>query len=63
MVYGMRCPHAELAMQFLSAIGLQVEVEAGASGFIDRVAVVEGGLRVDPLAPASGLLHEAGTLL
>lgn len=62
MVYGMRCPHAELAMQFLSAIGLQVQVEAGASGFIDRVAVVEGGLRVDPLAPASGLLHEAGHL-
>jgi len=49
-------------MKFLSAIGLTVAVEPGASGFIHFVAVVCGGLRVDPKAPASGLLHEAGHL-
>lgn len=62
MAFGMRCPHAESAMQFLCSIGLSVQVEAGACGFIEHVAVVEGGLRADPQAPASGLLHEAGHL-
>jgi len=62
MKYGMLCPHAEAAMQFLSAIGLSIEVKDGASGFIDHVAVVDGGLQADPKAPASGLLHEAGHL-
>ncbi|WP_234427201.1 hypothetical protein [Pseudomonas veronii] len=62
MTYGMRCPHAEAAMQFLCSIGLSVHVEEGACGFIENVAIVDGGLQVDPLAPASGLLHEAGHL-
>ncbi|MHC5208780.1 hypothetical protein [Pseudomonas chlororaphis] len=62
MTLGMHCPHAETAMQFLRSIGLVVQVEEGASGFIEHVAVVDGGLRVDPKAPASGLLHEAGHL-
>ncbi|MGI0649473.1 hypothetical protein ACRCPS_31135 [Pseudomonas aeruginosa] len=49
-------------MQFLQRIGLTVEVVPGAAGFIEHVEVFEGGLRVDPRAPASGLLHEAGHL-
>lgn len=62
MHFGMRCPHAEATMQFFRSIGLTVAVEPGASGFIDHVSVIRGGLRVDPKAPASGLLHEAGHL-
>lgn len=62
MTFGMLCPHAEAAMQFLSSIGLTVAVEEGAHGFIEHVAIADGGLRVDPRAPASGLLHEAGHL-
>lgn len=58
----MHCPYAEAAVQFLRNIGLIVEVENGASGFIEHVAIVSGELRVDPHAPASGLLHEAGHL-
>lgn len=60
--FDMFCPHAEAVMQFLHRIGLSVKTEAGSSGFIDHVAVVNGGLSVDPSAPASGLLHEAGHL-
>ncbi len=60
--YGMQCPHAERAMQFLSEIGIAVHLAPGASGFIEHVEVVNGGLHVDPRAPASGLLHEAGHL-
>ncbi len=60
--YGMQCPHAERAMQFLSEIGITVQSVPGASGFIEHVEVVNGGLHVDPRAPASGLLHEAGHL-
>lgn len=60
--YGMQCPHAERAMQFLSKIGIAVQVAPSASGFIEHVEVVNGGLHVDPRAPASGLLHEAGHL-
>jgi hypothetical protein len=60
--YGMQCPHAERAMQFLTEIGIAVQLAPGASGFIEHVEVVNGGLRVDPRAPASALLHEAGHL-
>ncbi len=60
--YGMQCPHAERAMQFLSEIGIAVQLAPGASGFIEHVEVLNGGLHVDPRAPASGLLHEAGHL-
>lgn len=58
----MLCPHAEEAMRFLQRIGLQVDVVPGAHGFIEHVAVLDGGLQVDPAAPVSGLLHEAGHL-
>ncbi|RMN17153.1 hypothetical protein ALQ64_03151 [Pseudomonas cannabina] len=62
MHFGMHCPHAESAMQFLQGIGLAVAVKAGSKGFIDHVEVVDGGLYVDPNAAASGILHEAGHL-
>lgn len=61
-IYGMQCPHAERAMQFLCEIGIAVQLAPGASGFIEHVEVVNGGLHVDPRAPASALLHEAGHL-
>ncbi|WP_326430348.1 hypothetical protein VQ574_21735 (plasmid) [Stutzerimonas frequens] len=49
-------------MHFLSSIGLAVETVPGASGFIDGVCIERGGMRVDPGARASALLHEAGHL-
>ncbi len=60
--FGMTCAYAEKAMQFLSGIGLVVEVVPGAAGFISDVAIVEGTLHVDPHCRVSGLLHEAGHL-
>lgn len=60
--FGMACPHAESVMVFLREIGLTVTVTPGAKGFIDDVAMLNGGLLVDPKARASGLLHEAGHL-
>lgn len=60
--FGMVCPHAEKAMAFLSSIGLDVKVVPGASGFIQFIDIVNGGLCVDPKAPASGILHDAGHL-
>lgn len=62
MHYAMHCPHAENVMQFLHRIGLEVSVKEGSSGFVNHIEVVDGGLRVDPQAPASALLHEAGHL-
>lgn len=56
----MVCGHSERVMDFLSQIGLVVMVVPGASGFIDHVAIVAGGLHVSPECPVSGLLHEAG---
>jgi hypothetical protein len=58
--FGMDCPHAEATMQFLAGIGLDVQGRPGAQGFIDKVLIVDGGLRVDPFATPSNLLHEAG---
>lgn len=58
--YGMHCPSAEKAMAFLASIGLAVSVVEGAQGFLKHVAIVEGGLQVDPRAAVSDLLHEAG---
>lgn len=60
--YGMHCPHAERTMRFLNEIGISVQMAPGASGFIDHIEVVNGGLHVDPRATASSLLHEAGHL-
>lgn len=48
------------AISFLREIGLCVELVPGAKGFVDGVLIVDGGLHVDPSAPVSGLLHEAG---
>lgn len=56
----MDCPHAQATVDFLKAVGLQVEVKVGASGFIDSVEISCGGLLVDPAAHASNILHEAG---
>lgn len=58
----MLCDLAEQVLQFLLKIGLDVEVVPRASGFIEHVEIQDGKLRVDPNAPASGLLHEAGHL-
>ena len=62
MRYGMDCPHAERVVSFLSRIGLSVEVEQGAEGFLKGVEIIKGGLHVDPSASVSSLLHEAGHL-
>lgn len=62
MGFGMLCPHAETVMRFLQEIGLAVAVKSGSKGFIEHIEIVQGGLCVDPRAPASGLLHEAGHL-
>lgn len=60
--WGMHCPNTERVMQFLHEIGIAVCTLPGASGFIEGVEVVNGGLHVDPRARASSLLHEAGHL-
>ena len=60
MMLDMQCSHADKAVGFLREIGLSVDIVHGATGFIEHIAIVEGGLQVDPRAPASGLLHEAG---
>lgn len=62
MPYGMQCNHSERALSFLSDIGLPVAVERGARGFIEGVELRDGGLRVDPMASVSNVLHEAGHL-
>ncbi|MDG1580995.1 hypothetical protein [Pseudomonas sp. GOM6] len=62
MMMDMQCSHADKAVGFLREIGLSVDIVPGATGFIEHIAIVEGGLQVDPRAPASGLLHEAGHL-
>lgn len=60
--FGMECPYAEKAMQFLEGIGLSVEVVPGATGFVKDVLIADGGLHVDPKCRVSGLLHDAGHL-
>ena len=39
---------------------MSVGIAPGTAGFIEHIAIVDGGLQVDPRAPASGLLYEAG---
>lgn len=58
----MICPHAGRAVEFLQKIGLKVKIQAGASGFVEHINIVDGELLVDPQAPASACLHEAGHL-
>lgn len=60
--FGMACPYAEKTMQFLHGIGLDVSVVPGATGFIDLLAIKDGGLEVDPNCPPNALLHDAGHL-
>lgn len=47
---------------FLDEIGLPWRWQENAHGFIEHVDIVDGELRIDPRAPASGVLHEAGHL-
>lgn len=58
----MKCPHAQVVVDFLTRIGLPVSIIPGATGFVDTIEMVHGGLHVDPNAKASALLHEAGHL-
>ena len=58
----MHCEHAEAVMQFLNEIGLPVNIECGANGFTRHIRIEKGQLFVDPDAPASAILHEAGHL-
>lgn len=51
-----------IAVAALNAIGLPARFEVGAHGFIEGVRIEQGELYVDPCAPVSGLLHEAGHL-
>lgn len=51
-----------IAIAALNEIGIPAHVEAGARGFIEGVRIEGGELYVDPAAPVSGLLHEAGHL-
>lgn len=58
----MRARYAEMVVSFLRSIGLTVKVVPGAKGFIDKIALVDGTIHVDPDCRASALLHEAGHL-
>jgi len=58
----MQCEHAEAVMQFLNKIGLTVNIDCGANGFTKHIRIEKGQLIVDPGAPASEILHEAGHL-
>ncbi|MFN9471417.1 hypothetical protein [Acidovorax sp.] len=49
-------------MRFFDEIGLECHFEVGASGFLPGIAIRNGVLFVDPSAPASNALHEAGHL-
>jgi hypothetical protein len=49
-------------VDFLREIGLSVEIESGASGFLPHCRIEKGTLLVDPRCPVSNLLHEAGHL-
>jgi hypothetical protein len=49
-------------VDFLNGIGLKVEIERGAQGFIKGVCIRNGALFVDPGASPSNILHEAGHL-
>lgn len=49
-------------VRFFNEIGLECHFEPGASGFLPGVAIRNGRLFVDPAAPASNALHEAGHL-
>lgn len=48
--------------EFLTKIGLPWQWAPGANGFINSIDIRDGVLLVDPAAPASALLHEAGHL-
>lgn len=58
----MQCRYAEMVANFLRSIGLSVQVVPGAKGFVDKIALVDGAIHVDPECRASALLHEAGHL-
>lgn len=58
----MEDPFAQQAVDFLTKIGLNVEIVQGATGFLPTIEIRDGSLRVDPGACASNILHEAGHL-
>lgn len=60
--YSMNTKTLRTCVEFLRAIGLNVEIKPGASGFFDRIEIRQGGLLVDPGCSLSELLHEAGHL-
>jgi|SRR6516225_5614690 hypothetical protein len=49
-------------IDFLLSIGLKVEMQEGARGFVDGIRIEHGMLIVDPECRLSSLLHEAGHL-
>jgi hypothetical protein len=47
---------------FLRDIGLEVIVQPGATGFLEKCQIVDGALHIDEDCPVSNILHEAGHL-
>lgn len=58
----MRADHAdfERTIGFLISIGIKAEIKPEANGFIRKVRLEQGALHIQPDAPISGILHEAG---
>lgn len=52
----------ERTVAFLNEIGLPCHFVPGANGFLPHVRIDAGELLVDPMAPPSDVLHEAGHL-
>lgn len=50
------------AIEFLRSIGIRCEQVEGATGFLPGVAIMEGGLLIDPHAHVSNVLHEGAHL-
>lgn len=58
----MNHPSLTRAFDFCQAIGLAIEWQPGANGFVPGVRIEQGVLHVDPTARAGDLLHEAAHL-
>lgn len=50
------------AIAFVRELGIAVRVHGGATGFLQRIDVLAGGLVVEPRCSASNILHEANHL-
>jgi len=55
-------PALPLVVRFLNQIGIDASIESGACGFLEKVRIANGGLKIDPQCSASNVLHEAGHL-